>query len=175
MTSKNKELMENLKLFRKTLGPIPSPYDCYNTIRGIKTLTVRMDKHCASVKKIADFLDNHEKVDKVYYPGLSSHPGHEIAKKQMKDFGGVVSFEVKGDYKKFAKTIASQKPPMIYLTESLGGVESLMTHPTTMSHGYLSPEGRADVGIKDNLLRLSPGMEDVDDLIDGLEKAFDAI
>jgi cystathionine beta-lyase/cystathionine gamma-synthase len=170
--TKNKTLAERIRLFSKTLGPIPSPYDIYNTIRGIKTLPVRMDRHCKNAQKIAEYLINNKKVEKVYYPGLASHRGHEIAKRQMKKFGGVVSFEVRGDYKKFANAIASDENHIIYLTESLGGVESLLTHPATMSHAYLGEAGRKKAGIKDNLLRLSAGLEHADDIIAALDSAF---
>jgi cystathionine beta-lyase/cystathionine gamma-synthase len=171
IVTKNNELHEKLKLYAKTLGSTPSPYDVYNTIRGIKTLALRMNKHCDNARKIAQFLSCHDKISHVYYPGLSFHKGHEIAKKQMKDFGGVVSFEIDGDYKRFAKAIANNSPP-IYLAESLGGVESLLTHPATMSHAYLGPEKRKEVGIKDNLFRLSAGIENIDDIIYSLEKSL---
>lgn len=170
--TRNKNLAERIRLFSKTLGPIPSPFDIYNTIRGIKTLAVRMDRHCENAKKIAEYLASNKKIEKIYYPGLANHPGHEIAKSQMKKFGGVVSFEVRGDYKKFARAIASEKNHVIYLTESLGGVESLLTHPATMSHAYLKEAGRKKAGIKDNLLRLSAGLEHADDIINALYYAF---
>lgn len=172
IVTKNKETHEKLKLYAKTLGSTPSPYDVYNTIRGIKTIALRMDRHCKNARKVAEFLSCHENIEHVYYPGLINHPGHSIAKKQMKDFGGVVSFEVKRDYKKFAKAIASQGPP-IYLAESLGGVESLLTHPATMSHAYLTAEQRKDVGIKDNLFRLSAGIEHYEDIIDRLRTSLE--
>ena len=141
--TRNSKLAEKLRLYSKTLGATPSPFDVYNTIRGIKTLAVRMRKHCENARKVAEFLNSHERISRVYYPGLPRHPGHEAAKRQMKDFGGVISFEVNGDYKQFASVIASQKPPIIYLAESLGGVESLLTHPATMSHAYLTPGGKS--------------------------------
>ncbi|MBI2128832.1 aminotransferase class I/II-fold pyridoxal phosphate-dependent enzyme [Candidatus Woesearchaeota archaeon] len=171
IVTRNKGLAENLKLYAKTLGATPSPYDVYNTIRGIKTLALRVKKHCENAQIIAEFLAGNADVSRVYYPGLTSHPGHETAKKQMKGFGGVVSFEVKGDYKKFAKNIADNAPP-IYLAESLGGVESLLTHPATMSHAYLTKKQRAEIGIKDNLFRLSPGIENSEDIIAKLKAAL---
>jgi cystathionine beta-lyase/cystathionine gamma-synthase len=167
ITTRNKELSKKLRLYAKTLGAIPGPHDVYNTIRGIKTLALRMDRHCENAEKVARFLDG--EVARVYYPGLSNHPGHEIAKGQMNGYGGVVSFEVDGDYRKFADAIASQNPPVIYLAESFGGTESLLSHPATMSHAYLGPKGRAAVGIKDNLFRLSVGIEHVDDIINSLK------
>ena len=173
IVTKNKEIAEKLRLYSKTIGSTPSAYDCSNTIRGIKTLALRMNRHCENAQKIAEFLNELDNVAEVYYPGLPSHPGHEIAKRQMKGFGGVVSFEVDGDYRQFAKAIASQDPPIIYLAESLGGVESLLSHPATMSHAYLGPENRAAIGIKDNLFRLSVGIEHVDDLIYSLKTALE--
>ena len=170
LVTKNKELAEKLKLYSKTLGAIPSPYDIYNTIRGIKTLALRVEKQCKSAEKIARFLE--EKVDKVYYPGLPSHPDHDIAKKQMKGYGGVIAFEVGGDYRAFAKNIANQDPPIITLAESFGSVNSFLSHPPTMSHAYLGPEGREKAGIKDNLFRLSAGIENVDDIIESLDNAL---
>lgn len=174
VVTRNKELGEKLKLYAKTLGSTPSPYDVYNTIRGTKTLALRMKRHCENAEAIAKFLVGHKNISRVYYPGLPSHKGHEIAKKQMKGYGGVVSFEVDGNYKKFAKAIAEQGPP-IYLAESLGGVESLLTHPATMSHAYLTAEQRKEVGIKDNLFRLSAGIENCEDIINNLKSALDKI
>ncbi len=173
IVTRNKELAEKLRLYSKTLGSTPSPFDVYNTIRGIKTLAVRMKKHCENAKKVTEFLCKHDRISKIYYPGLPNHPGHETAKRQMKDFGGVVSFEVDSDYKQFANAIASQKPSVIYLAESLGGVESLLTHPATMSHAYLKQEARAAAGIKDNLFRLSVGIEHADDIINSLKAALE--
>lgn len=170
--TKNKDLAEKLRLYAKTIGSVPSPYDVYNTIRGIKTLALRMDRHCENAQKVAEFLAECDNVTQVYYPGLPAHPGHEIAKRQMKGYGGVVCFEIDGDYRQFANAIASQNPPTIFLAESLGGVESLIAHPATMSHKYLGPEGRAAAGIKDNLFRLSVGIEHIDDIIYSLKTAL---
>lgn len=174
IVTRNSKLAEKLRLYAKTIGSTPSPYDAYNTIRGIKTLALRMDRHCENAQKVAEFLEEHDNVLHVYYPGLPSHPGHEIAKRQMKGFGGVVSFEVEGDYRQFANAVASQDAPTIYLAESLGGVESLIAHPATMSHQYVGPEVRAAVGIKDNLFRLSVGIEHVDDIIYSLKTALES-
>ncbi|MEK6876685.1 MAG: PLP-dependent transferase, partial [Nanoarchaeota archaeon] len=143
-----------------------------NTIRGIKTLALRMDRHCENAEKVAEFL--HEKVARVNYPGFPNHPRHEIAKRQMKGYGGVVSFEVDGNYRQFANAIASQSPHVIYLAESFGGPESLLSHPATMSHSYLEPRGRAAAGIKDNLFRLSVGIEHADDIIYSLKTALES-
>ena len=171
VATKNKELAEKLRLYARTLGAIPGPHDVYNTIRGIKTLALRMDRHCENAEKVAEFL--HEKVARVYHPGLPNHPRHEVAKRQMKDFGGVVSFEV-DNYREFANAIASQDPSVIYLAESFGGPESLLSHPPTMSHDYLGPKGRAAIGIKDNLFRLSVGIEHIDDIIYSLKNALES-
>lgn len=175
IVTRNKELAEKLRLYAKTLGSTPGPHDAYNTIRGIKTLALRIDRHCENAQKVAEFLDEHGNVSRVYYPGLPNHPRHEIAKRQMKGFGGVVSFEVKGDYRQFANAIASQDPLVIYLAESLGGVDSLLTHPPTMSHAYLGEEGRAAVGINNNLFRFSAGIEHSEDLIDSLKTALEYV
>jgi len=172
VVTKNKGLVDKLRLYAKTLGSVPGPYDIYNTIRGIKTLALRMERHCENAQKIAEFLENNDRVSRVYYPGLKSNYGHETAKRQMRGFGGVVSFEVKGDYRQFADSIASQNPPIIYLAESLGGVDSLLSHPPTMSHAYLSPGDRLAVGIKDNLFRLSAGIEHYEDIIKSLKTAL---
>ena len=172
VATKNKELAEKLRLYARTLGAIPGPHDVYNTIRGAKTLALRMDRHCENAEKVAEFL--HENVARVNYPGLPNHPRHEVAKRQMKGYGGVVSFEVDGDYKQFANAIASQDPAIIYLAESFGGPESLLSHPATMSHSYLGPRGRGAVGIKDNLFRLSVGIEHVDDIIYSLKTALES-
>ena len=172
ITTNNPRFADSVRLYIKTLGPIPSPFDVYNTIRGIKTLALRMEKHCDNTEQIVEYLVNHSQIENVLYPGLESHPCHKIAARQMKRFGGVVSFEVRGDYKAFAQAIASQVPHIIYLAESLGGVESLINHPSSMSHSYLGEEGRAKAGIKDNLFRLSPGIEHVDDIIESLRLAL---
>ncbi len=161
-----------MRFLRKTLGSIPGPHDAYATIIGIRTLALRMDRHCENAHKVAEFLSSHPQVERVYYPGLPSHPEHETARRQMKGYGGVVSFEVAGDYRKFAQAVASQG--LIYLAESLGSVESLLAHPATMSHAYLTEERRKAAGIKDNLFRLSVGIENVEDIISSLDRAMAA-
>ncbi len=173
IVTRNKELAERLRLYARTLGSIPGPHDAYNAVRGAKTLALRMERHCENAQRVADFLVEHKGVGRVYYPGLPDHPGHAVARRQMKGFGGVVSFEMEGDYRKFANTIASKAPP-VYLAESLGGTETLLTHPPTMCHSYLTPEQRAEVGIRENLFRLSVGIEHADDIIERLKTALDA-
>ncbi len=170
IVTRNHKLAEKMRFLRKTLGSIPGPHDVYSTIIGIKTLPLRMKRHCKNGQKVAEFLSSHPQIERVYYPGLPSHPGHKTARRQMKGYGGVVSFEVAGDYKKFAEAIASQG--VIYLAESLGSVESILSHPATMSHAYLTEEGRKAAGIKDNLFRLSVGIEHPEDITSSLEDAL---
>lgn len=155
----------------KTVGSVPSPFDCWLTIRGVKTLAVRMERHCANAQRIAEYLSTHARVKHVYYPGLESDPGHELAKRQMKAFGGMVSFEVDGtteQTKRFAEACR-----IFQLAESLGGVESIIGYPPVMSHGCMSPEERYAMGVYDTQIRLSVGIEDVEDLIEDLELAFE--
>lgn len=164
------KFFEELKFLQNAIGAVPSPFDCWLVLRGIKTLHLRMKQHEKNAKKIAEYLSNHPKVKKVVYPGLESHPQHELAKKQMSGFGGMVSFEIKGnleDAKNFLK-----KTKIFSLAESLGGVESLIEHPAIMTHASLPKDVRERLGISDSLIRLSAGIEDVDDLIDDLESAF---
>lgn len=155
----------------KTVGSVPSPFDCWLTIRGVKSLAVRMERHCANAQRIAEYLSTHARVKHVYYPGLESDPGHELAKRQMKAFGGMVSFEVNGtteQTKRFAEACR-----IFQLAESLGGVESIIGYPPVMSHGCMSPEERYAMGVYDTQIRLSVGIEDVEDLIEDLELAFE--
>ena len=164
------ELHEQLKFFQNCVGAVPAPQDCFLTLRGIKTLSVRMDRHCQNAKEVAAFLKAHPKVGKVYFPGLPEHPGHEIAKRQMKDFGAMVSFELRTDAEE-AKRFTSNVE-LWTLAESLGGVKSLLCHPPTMTHASVEPEVRRKVGISDGLIRLSVGLEDSRDLIRDLEQAL---
>ncbi|HYF00649.1 MAG TPA: PLP-dependent aspartate aminotransferase family protein, partial [Planctomycetota bacterium] len=163
-------LAEQLKFFQNAVGAVPAPQDCFLTLRGIKTLAVRMDRHCANTKAVADFLAKHPKVAKVHYPGHPSHPGHEIAKRQMRDFGAMVSFELKTDVEEAKKFTGHVE--LWTLAESLGGVKSLLCHPPTMTHAAVEPEMRRKVGISDGLIRLSVGIEDARDLIKDLEQAL---
>lgn len=155
----------------KTVGSVPSPFDCWLTVRGVKTLSVRMERHSSNAQRIAEYLATHPRVKHVYYPGLESDPGHEIAKKQMRAFGGMVSFEVDGtteQTKRFAEACR-----IFQLAESLGGVESIIGYPPVMSHGCMTPEEREAMGVYDTQIRLSVGIEDVEDLIEDLELAFE--
>lgn len=163
-------LIKNIDLTRRTLGTSLEPFPAYLTIRGMKTLKIRMDAINRNAEQIAEFLQDHPKVVKVYYPGLKTHPDYNIARRLLKGFGGVVSFEVKGGKEEALKVMKSVK--VIIPAQSLGGVNSLISHPATMSHRTLTPEERKIVGVTDSLLRLSVGIEDVEDLIEDLDKAL---
>ena len=169
----NPKLAEKIKYIQNAVGSVPSPFDCYMLVRSIKTLAVRMERHNNNALEIADHLSKHNKVNNVFYPGLKSDPNHEVAKKQMKGFGGIVSIDLKGDInaaKKFLENIE-----IFTLAESLGGVESLIEHPAIMTHASIDRKVREALGITDNLLRLSIGIEDVSDLIADLEQALQQI
>ncbi|MDX1586510.1 MAG: cystathionine gamma-synthase [Balneolaceae bacterium] len=171
VATSNKEIMEQLRFQVKTTGAVPGPMDCYLTLRGIKTLHVRMQRAVENAKVIAEYLESHSKVGEVIYPGLKSHKQHEVAKKQMIDYGAMVSFTLKDDSIETAKDFMSSTS-VFALAESLGGVESLINHPASMTHGSIPKEVREEVGLKDSLIRLSVGIEDADDLIEDLEQAF---
>ena len=166
----NKELREQLVFLQNALGAIQGPFDSFLALRGVKTLALRMERHCASALKIAAHLEKHKKVRRVFYPGLPSHPQHALAKQQMRAFGGMISVELDGDLA-FAKRFL-ERCELFALAESLGGVESLIEHPAIMTHGSVPPEVRAALGIGDSLVRLSVGIEDADDLITDLESAL---
>jgi cystathionine beta-lyase len=165
------EIAEKLYFIQNASGAVPGPQDCFLTLRGIKTLHVRMQRHCENAHKVANFLNNHEMVEKVYWPGLYSHKNHDVAKKQMSGFGGMLSFRIKGFNKE--QTIKFlEKLHLFTLAESLGGVESLCGHPATMTHASIPVEEREKSGVTDSLIRLSVGIEDVNDLIEDLKNAF---
>jgi cystathionine gamma-lyase len=164
-------LFEDLKYFQNAIGAIPGPQDCFLVLRGTKTLSLRMDRHCASAQKIAEFLLRHEEVAAVHFPGLPSHPGHETARRQMKGFGGVVSFELAGGEE--AARAFLKELRLWTLGESLGSVKSLLCQPATMTHASVEPDVRRAAGIADGLLRLSVGIEDADDLIADLDQALE--
>jgi cystathionine beta-lyase/cystathionine gamma-synthase len=165
------DLREKLYFIQKSCGAVPGPMDCFLVLRGIKTLGVRMKAHCENGKIIANWLRNHPKVAKVYWPGFEDHPGHAIAKKQMRDFGGMISFELKNDSVEEARRVLSSTH-LFSLAESLGGVESLINHPASMTHASIPREERIKNGLSDSLIRLSVGIEDADDLIEDLNKAI---
>jgi cystathionine beta-lyase/cystathionine gamma-synthase len=164
-------LRDQLYFIQKSCGAVPGPMDCFLVLRGIKTLHVRMERHCENGEKIAQFLRNHPKVGHVYWCGFNDHPGYAIAKKQMRGFGGMISFTLKDDSVETAmKLLSSTK--VFSLAESLGGVESLINHPATMTHASIPREERIKNGLSDSLIRLSVGIEDAEDLIEDLEAAI---
>ena len=165
------EIAEKLYFIQNASGAVPGPQDCFLTLRGIKTLHVRMQRHCENAHKVANFLNNHEMVEKVYWPGLDSHKNHDVAKKQMSGFGGMLSFRIK-DFNKEQTIKFLEKLHLFTLAESLGGVESLCGHPAPMTHASIPVEEREKSGVTDSLIRLSIGIEDIDDLIDDLKNAF---
>ena len=166
----NDELAEKLYFIQNSSGAICGPMDSFLTLRGIKTLHVRMKRHCENAKVIATFLNNHNKVEKVYWPGFENHLNHDVAKSQMSDYGGMISFTLKGDFELVKKITSSFK--VFTLAESLGGVESLVNHPATMTHASIPKEERDKIGIADNLIRLSVGIEDISDLVDDIKQAI---
>ncbi len=167
----NDELARQLYAIQNNCGAISSPFDCFLVLRGIKTLHLRMKQHCINAMALARYLEQHPKVGKINYPGLEHHPNHHIAKKQMRDFGGMLSFTLKDEHQSAAEMLIS-KLKVFTLAESLGGVESLIGHPASMTHASLSREERAKAGITDGMLRLSVGVEDTEDIIKDLEQAL---
>ena len=172
MTNK-KSFYDKVWTLQNSMGPSQSPFDSWLVLRGLKTLAIRMEAHQKNAKKVAQYLEKHPKVERVVYPGLKSHPQHRIAKSQMSGFGGMITFFLKGDIKKSRKFL--EKVKLFALAESLGGVESLIEHPAIMTHASIPKTVREELGIFDNLIRLSVGIEDCDDLIEDLEKAFKSI
>jgi len=165
------ELQERLAFIQNASGAIPGPLDCFLTLRGTKTLDVRMERHCKNAQIIAGWLDEDPRIERVYYPGLEDHPGHDIATRQMSAPGGMVSFQLKGDSEQEAREMVS-RTEVFTLAESLGGVESLIEHPVSMTHGAIPREARLEAGLSDSLIRLSVGIEDVIDLQEDLDRAI---
>ena len=165
------ELREKLYFIQKSCGAVPGPMDCFLVLRGIKTLHLRMRAHCENGAAIAHWLRKHPKIGKVYWPGFEDHPGYAVAKKQMRDFGGMLSFVLKNDSVEEAMRVLSSTK-LFSLAESLGGVESLINHPASMTHASIPKEERIKNGLSDSLIRLSVGIEDADDLIEDLNKAI---
>lgn len=165
------DLFEHLKFIQKTIGAVPSPFDCWLTILGIKTLDLRMKKHTENAQSVAEFLEGHPKVGTVTYPGLPSHPMHHVAKEQMSGFSGMISFELTGGTTAGKKVMNAVQ--LIQLAESLGSVETMITHPATMTHGDVPKEERLARGLTDGLVRLSVGIENVNDIIHDLEIALE--
>lgn len=168
---KDDQLAERLYFLQNSAGAVPGPQDCFLVLRGIKTLHLRMQRHCENGRAIAEFLKTHPKVAKVNWPGFAEHPNHEVAKKQMRDFGGMVSFTLKENTIAAANQVLT-RTHYFSLAESLGGVESLIGHPATMTHASIPKEEREKTGVLDSLIRLSVGVEDVEDLIADLEHAL---
>lgn len=167
----DKELDEQIGFFQNSVGAVPGPQDCFLVLRGIKTLHVRMQRHCENGEVVAKFLRNHSKVAHVYWPGFEDHPNHDIAKSQMRGFGAMISFILKDDHQQTAFEVL-EKFTVFTLAESLGGVESLAGHPASMTHASIPREQRLEAGLTDSLIRLSVGIEDIEDLIADLEKAL---
>lgn len=169
----HKEISDRVKFLQNAVGAILSPFDSYSFLRGIKTLALRMKQHEENAQKIVAFLHKQRKVKKIYYPGLKTHPGYEIAQKQMKGFGAMISFEINGNLQTAVKFLESLE--IISIAESLGAVESLIEHPASMTHASVPKEEREKIGLSDTLIRLSVGIEDADDLIEDLSSAFSHI
>ncbi|WP_369411899.1 cystathionine gamma-synthase [Chryseolinea lacunae] len=167
----DEKLYQELAFIQNSCGAVPGPQDSFLVLRGIKTLHLRMERHCFNGKKIAEYLKAHPKVGKVYWPGFPEHPNHTVAKKQMKDFGGMLSFTLKDDSQQKATTLM-ESVTVFSLAESLGGVESLINHPASMTHASIPKEERIKNGLLDSLIRLSIGVEDVEDLIEDLDAAL---
>lgn len=165
------DLREQLYFIQKSCGAVPGPQDCFLVLRGLKTLHLRMERHCENGERIANFLRNHDRVGKVYWCGFEDHPGYAVAKKQMRGFGGMMSFTLKDDSVDKAMQLLSSTR-IFALAESLGGVESLINHPASMTHASIPREERIKNGLTDSLIRLSVGVEDIDDLIDDLKQAL---
>jgi cystathionine beta-lyase/cystathionine gamma-synthase len=170
VTGDNKELTDKIAFLQNAVGAIASPFDSFLALRGLKTLDIRMERHCENAMELAHWLTTHPKVKKIIYPGLKSHPQHALAKKQMTQFGGMISVELKSDYQETIKIL--EHCQLFSLAESLGGVESLIEHPATMTHSSLPKETREALGITDGLIRLSVGIEHIDDLREDLKSAF---
>ena len=169
-------LAEKLQFLQKSIGGVPGPFDCYMVLRGLKTLGVRMKQHVASAQTLAGWLEGHAQVARVLYPGLPSHPGHAIASRQMKGPGGMISFDLKTGGRGTAPATAFFKALRVFVcAESLGGVESLAELPSVMTHASLTAEARQELGINDGLIRLSVGLEDIEDLREDLERGFHAV
>ena len=171
VTGDNFELSEQLAFLQNACGAIAGPFDSFLVLRSLKTLSVRMQRHCENGRAVAEYLKAHPKVEKVFWPGFPDHPNHEVAARQMRDFGGMISFVLKGDKKEDAVAVL-EKLELFTLAESLGGVESLSGHPATMTHASIPAEERRKAGLSDSLIRLSVGIEDVEDLIGDLRQTI---
>jgi len=173
IVTSNEDISEKMKFIQKTIGAVPSPFDCWLTLLGIKTLSLRMKRHCENAQEVAEFLESHPSVERVSYPGLPSHPGFSIASKQMDGFSGMISMELKGGIPSGKKLMNSLH--LCALAESLGAVETMITHPASMTHADVPEKERHARGLTDGLVRLSVGIEDVNDIIEDLEQALEKI
>ncbi|MDG5761421.1 cystathionine gamma-synthase [Natronococcus sp. A-GB1] len=172
LLTNDEQLDERFGFYQNAVGATPGPFDSFLVLRGTKTLPVRMDRHCENARQIADWLEDHPDVDRVYYPGLESHPGHEIAREQMDDFGGMLSFELDASLEETSEVVSNTE--VFTLAESLGGVESLIEQPAPMTHAAIPREERLEAGLTDGLVRVSVGIEHADDLIADLETAIES-
>jgi prepilin-type processing-associated H-X9-DG protein len=166
-------LYEKVRFAQNAAGAVPGPFDCWLVLRGIKTLPVRMDRHCSNALKVAEYLSTHPKIDGVLYPGLPSHPHHSLAKKQMSGFGGMISFYLNGDFQACKRLLKNVR--IFTVAESLGGVESLIEHPSSMTHASVPKDVRERIGVTESLVRLSVGIEDVGDLVTDLSQALEKV
>ena len=166
-------LYEKVHFAQNAAGAVPGPFDCWLVLRGMKTLAVRMDRHCANAQRVAEFLTGHPKVRQVIYPGLPSHPQHQLAKRQMKGFGGMISFYLKGNFESAKRFLKALK--VFTLAESLGGVESLAEHPSSMTHASVPRDELERIGVTESLIRLSAGIEDSEDLLTDLSNALEQV
>ena len=173
VVTRDELLNEQIRFIQNTIGAVPSPLDCFLTLRGIRTLAIRMERHCDNAELIADRLASHPKVTRLLYPGLKTHPGHETAASQMRRFGGMISLEVEGGEAGARRFAAASK--LFAIAESLGSVESLVNHPWSMTHAATPEERRLEVGVTPGLIRLSVGIEDAEDLWRDIENALDAV
>lgn len=172
-TTNDEDLYTRLKFFQNTIGAVPSPFDCYMLLRGIKTLHLRMRAHSENALRLAQFLEAHPKVERVIYPGLRSHPQHDLAVKQMRMFSGMITMYLKGDISHSRTFLENCK--LFVCAESLGAVECLIEHPAIMTHASVPPEVRAELGISDSMIRLSVGVENYDDIQHDIENALNAV
>jgi cystathionine gamma-lyase len=170
IVGQNQEIREKIAFLQNAVGSVSGPFDSFLALRGLKTLSLRMERHCTSALRIAQFLESHPGVDGVIYPGLASHPQHDLAKRQMRGFGGIITARITGGLDGATRFL--ERCQLFTLAESLGGVESLIEHPAIMTHASVPPEVRAELGIDDGLVRLSVGIEDADDLIEDLRSAL---
>jgi len=173
VVTNDEDLFERLKFIQKSIGAVSSPFDCWLTLLGVKTLPLRMERHSSNGMAVAQFLESHPKVARVIYPGLTSHPQHETAKCQMKAFSGMISFELKGDIEAGIRLMNNVK--LCSLAESLGAVETMITHPASMTHASVPRETRLKRGLTDSLVRLSVGIEDIEDIVADLEQALEKV